>query len=105
MNKLEIYSFGEYLYHLRTSHNYTLLDLSNLTGIDTSLISKLEKNKRKPSSIILFKLSNHFKIPLKKLKEKVLSDEIAYSIIEQELDDSTLKVAERKIEYLKTKKK
>jgi ribosome-binding protein aMBF1 (putative translation factor) len=74
MAKNSVVTFGERLRTLREEAKLSLREVASEMGIDTSLLAKIERN--------IF----------------------AYRIIEEEADLDTLKVAEKKVEYLKKQK-
>lgn len=96
-------TFGEYLRFLRESKNMTLRDLSSNLNIDSSLIAKIERNERSPSKAFIKQVAKYFKIDEKKLMNEIISDLIAYKIYEEDVDINILKVAEKKVNYLKNK--
>lgn len=96
-----ITSLGEQLRSLRTEQGFTLKDVSDKVGIDTSLLAKIERNERQPSKQILHNLANFFNCDEQQLNDQFLSDQIAYKILDEDADISILKVAEQKVKYLK----
>lgn len=95
-------SFGEHLRNLRENQTLTLKIVSEKIGIDTSLLAKIERNERQPTKHIIKQVSIYFKCNEQDLLDKFLSDQIAYKILDEEADLSILKVAEKKVKYLKT---
>jgi len=95
-------SLGEHLRHLREEAGLTLKFVSEQISIDTSLLAKIERNERQASKQIIKQVAYFFKVDEKQLKNDLLSDQIAYKILEDEADLSILKVAEEKVKYLKT---
>lgn len=98
-----IISIGEHLRLLRETQNLSLREVSSNTGIDTSLLGKIERDKRQPTSDQIKHLADFFNIDESLLKRQNLSDQLAYKIIEANADSDILRVAEQKIEYLKKK--
>jgi transcriptional regulator with XRE-family HTH domain len=98
----KINSFGEQLRKLREDAGLTLKYVSENISIDISLLAKIERNERPPTKHIIKKVSRFFKVEEKQLQNDYLSDQIAYKILDEEADISILKVAEKKIKYLKT---
>lgn len=97
-------TFGEHLRKLRETQNLSLRDLSSKLHIDSSLIGKIELNKRRPSREFVKQVAHFFNIDEKKLLNEFFSDYIAYKIIDENVDIEVLKVAEEKVNYLKNKK-
>jgi transcriptional regulator with XRE-family HTH domain len=98
----KIKSFGEHLRALREKSGFTLKYVSEEIGIDTSLLAKIERNERQPTKPIIKQVATFFNVEEKELHNDFLSDQIAYKILDEEADISILKVAERKVKYLKT---
>lgn len=94
-------SFGEHLRHLREEAGLTLKFVSEQISIDTSLLAKIERNERQPTKLIIQQVAGFFKVDEKELQNNLLSDVIAYKILDEEADLSILKVAEEKVKYLK----
>lgn len=68
-------------------------------------LGKIEKNSRKSTKQIIEKFAKFFKVSSKDLTIAFLSDTVAYQIMEEEdFSSEVFKVAEEKVEYLKTKK-
>lgn len=103
MSKHKIATFAEQIRMLRESAHLSLREVAEEIGIDTSLLGKIERNERQPTKEQIKQVANFFKLEEKDLLKEYLSDQFAYRIIEEEADLDTLKVAERKVEYLKTK--
>lgn len=97
-------SFGEQLRSLREQKQLSLREVATEIGIDTSLLGKIERNERQPTKEQIKLVARFFKFDENKLIREHLSDQLAYKIIEADVDIDILKIAEKKIEYLKTKK-
>jgi transcriptional regulator with XRE-family HTH domain len=95
-------TFGEHLRTLREEAQQTLREVSNSIGIDPSLLAKIERNERQPTKQIIKDVATFFKVDAKELQNEFLSDQIAYKILDEEADLDILKVAEKKVSYLKT---
>lgn len=104
MNKNKVAAFGERVRLLREGAQLSLREVSEKTGIDTSLLGKIERNDRQPTKEQIKLIAKFFNLDEKDLIKEFISDQIAYKIIEEEADLDTLKVAEKKIQYLKSKK-
>ena len=97
-------TFGEQIRLLREEAKLSLREVAEQIGIDTSLLGKIERNDRQPTKEQIKLVAKFFNLDEKDLMKEFLSDQIAYKIMEEEADIDTLKVAEKKIQYLKTKK-
>jgi transcriptional regulator with XRE-family HTH domain len=96
-------TFGETVKILRESNNLTLREVSNNLDIDTSMLGKIEKNNRRPSLQLIEKFATYFNVNIKDLKIAFLSDSLVYQVKDEELASEVLKLAERKVKYLKKK--
>lgn len=103
MSKNKIATFGEQVRELREEANLSLREVAEKIGIDTSLLGKIERSERQPTKEQIKQVAKYFKLDEREMMKEFLSDQIAYRILEEEADIDTLKVAERKVQYLKTK--
>lgn len=103
MSKNKISTFGEQVRELREEANLSLREVAEKIGIDTSLLGKIERNERQPTKEQIKHVAKYFKLDEKEMQKEFLSDQIAYRILEEDADLDTLKVAEKKVQYLKTK--
>jgi transcriptional regulator with XRE-family HTH domain len=103
ISKNVIFSFGEQIRSLREEQNLSLREVSTQIGIDTSLLGKIERDERQPTKEQIKHIAEFYKFDEKELIRENLSDQLAYKIIEADADIDIFKVAELKIEYLKTK--
>ncbi len=101
MSKQKTTTFGERIRKLREEQELPQRKVAALLDIDASLLAKYERNERYPSKELTTKIAELFKINPNELVNEVLSDKIAYQILEEEADTKILRVAETKVEYLK----
>jgi transcriptional regulator with XRE-family HTH domain len=101
MSKQNIQTFGETIRKLRESNDMPLRKLAALLDIDQSTLSKIERNDRRGNEDIINKLSKLFKIEKRELQICLLSDKLAYEVLDEEYGSEALHLAEDKIEYLK----
>ncbi|MDO5510486.1 MAG: helix-turn-helix transcriptional regulator [Weeksellaceae bacterium] len=99
-----IATFGEQIRLLREEATLSLREVAGQIGIDTSLLGKIERNKRQPTKEQIKLIAQFFKLNEKDLIKEFISDQIAYKILEEEADLDILKVAEMKIKYLKDRR-
>lgn len=104
MSKQKISTFGEYIRQLRENAGLPLRKVAAQLDIDPSILGKIERNDRHPSKEQIKKLAVIFDQDENYLLSEYLSDQIAYKILEEEGDLNVLKVAEKKVTYLKSKK-
>ena len=95
-------SFGELLRSLREETGKTLKTVAENLEMDTSLLAKIERNERQPTKQIISQVAEYFHVDKKELQSEFFSDQIAYKILDEELDLNILKIAEEKVKYLKT---
>lgn len=101
MSKKNNTSFGEYIRQLREDRNLPLRKIASELDIDTSTLSKIEKNERNANEQIIERLSEIFAIDKADLKVRYLSDKISYQLLDEEDGIEILKIAEQKIKYHK----
>ena len=104
-DKNMVTTLGERLRTLREQSELTLKAVASEIGIDTSLLGKIERNERQPTKEQINQMAHFFKINKKLLIREFLSDQFAYKMIQEEADIDTLKIAEAKVTYYKTKSK
>lgn len=98
-------TFGETIKKLREEKQLPLREVAEALSIDTSMLGKIEKNSRKPTKQLIEKFAKFFNVSDKDLLITFLSDVIAYQVMdEKDFASEVLKVAEKKVKYLKNKK-
>ena len=98
-------TFGETVKKLREEKKLPLREVAEALSIDTSMLGKIEKNSRKPTKQLIEKFAIYFNVSDKDLLIAFLSDTVAYQVMyEEDFASEVLKVAERKVKYLKNKK-
>lgn len=95
-------SLGEILKSARKQRKLILRKVAAAVDIDQSLISKFEKDERKPTREQITRLAEFYQIPEIELTINWYSDKIAEELKYAEFSSEILKVAEEKIEYLKS---
>lgn len=95
-------TLGEILKSARLKRNLILRKVAAAVDIDQSLISKFEKDERKPTREQLNRLAEFYQISESKLTVNWYSDKIAEELRYAELSSEILKVAEEKIQYFKS---
>jgi transcriptional regulator with XRE-family HTH domain len=102
MSKQKVSTFGEYIRELREDSQQPLRKVAAQLDIDPSLLGKIERNERQPTKEQIKKLATIFNQNETFLLSEFLSDQIAYKILEEDSHLNILKVAEKKIKYLKS---
>lgn len=95
-------TIGQILRNKRQSLGLLLRQVSAYVDIDQAILSKIERNERKPTKEILDKLAEILKLDKDELLIQFISDKIAYEIVDEDCASKVLKVAEKKIQYLKS---
>jgi transcriptional regulator with XRE-family HTH domain len=96
-------SFGEHIRKLREENGLPLRKVAAVLDIDPSTLSKIERGERSANKEMMPVLAELFKENTKTLGLILLSDKVAYDLLQEENPNEILKVAEEKIKYLKTK--
>ncbi len=94
-------TLGNVLKSARQKRCLILRKVAAEVDIDQSLISKFEKDERKPTREQLTRLAKFYNIPEEELTINWYSDKIAEELKYAESTSEILKVAEEKIQYLK----
>ena len=95
-------TIGQILRNKRQALGLLLRQVSAYVDIDQAILSKIERNERKPTKEMLVKLSEILKLDKDELLVQFISDKIAYEIVDEDCASKVLKVAEKKIKYLKS---
>ncbi|GAB1473406.1 helix-turn-helix transcriptional regulator [Bacteroidota bacterium] len=93
---------SEVLKKAREENCLLLREVSALTGIDQSIISKFEKAERKPSRQQILKLAKVYNLNEIDLLISWQSEKVAYEILYEDDVHAILEDAENKIKYLKS---
>ncbi len=95
-------SLGETLKCAREEKEMILRKVAAEVDIDQSLISKFEKNERKPTKEQLVRLAKFYELSEAELTINWYSDKIADELKYTESTSEILKVAEEKINYYRS---
>lgn len=98
-------TIGEKLRQLRESKELPLRKVAALLDIDVAILSKMERGEHKLTKDIVFKLADIYGHNPDELLVLFLSDKIMYEIQDEDLSEKALKVAEKRVKYLKANKK
>ena len=97
-------TFGETVKKLREAKKLTLREVAKELEIDTSMLGKIEKNNRKPTKHLIEKFARFFNFSVKELTIAFVRDTVVYQVMnEEEVAQEVLKVAEKKVRYMKDK--
>jgi len=100
INKLK--TTGEIIRQERESKGLLLRQVAAYLNIDQAILSKIERNERKPTKVHIIKLAEFLKLDKDELIVQFMSDKIAYEIADEECAKRVLRVAEKKVNYLKS---
>lgn len=92
---------GQIIRGKRESQGLLLRQVAAHLDIDQAILSKIERNERKPTKENIIKLSQILKLDKEELMIQFMSDKIAYEIADEDCASKVLKVAEKKVKYLK----
>jgi HTH-type transcriptional regulator, competence development regulator len=95
-------TLGDTLKFAREKKNLILKRVALAVNIDQSLISKFEKNERKPTMKQIVRLAKFYELSESELIINWYSEKIADELKSIESTSEILKVAEEKIKYYKT---
>lgn len=95
-------SLGNILKNAREEKEMILRKVSAEVDIDQSLISKFEKDERKPTKEQLIRLADFYNIPEQELIINWYSEKIAADLKYTQETTQILRVAEEKINYYKS---
>lgn len=98
-------NIGDTLRALRESKGLLLREVGAELSIDPTILSKIERNNRMPTKNQVQALSKFYEDKKNDVVIAWLSDKLVYEIQDEDLGLDAMKVAEKKIEYLKTQKK
>jgi transcriptional regulator with XRE-family HTH domain len=83
--------FGELIRKMRQDREEPLRVVAAAVGIDSTLLSKLERGERFPTEAQISKFSKFFKVPEHELKGRVIADKV---ISEYNDEDAALRAAQ-----------
>lgn len=93
---------GQIIRAKRESLGLLLRQVASYLDIDQAILSKIERNERKPTKDNIIKLAEILKLDKEDLLIQFISDRIAYEIADEDCASKVLKVAEEKVRYLKS---
>ena len=93
---------GQIIRTKRENLGLLLRQVSAYADIDQAILSKIERNERKPTKELILKIAEILQLDKQELLVQFMSDKIAYEIADEDCASRVLKVAEEKIEYIKS---
>ena len=95
-------TIGQIIRAKRESLGLLLRQVASYLDIDQAILSKIERNERKPNKENILKLAEILKFDKEYLLIQFMSEKIAYEIVNEDCASKVLKLAERKVKYLKS---
>jgi transcriptional regulator with XRE-family HTH domain len=93
---------GQIIRAKRESLGLLLRQVASHLDIDQAILSKIERNERKPTKDNIIKLAEILKLDKEDLLVQFMSEKIAYEIVDEDYAGKVLKAAEQKVKYLKS---
>ncbi|MDD2635857.1 MAG: DNA adenine methylase [Bacteroidales bacterium] len=97
-----IASVGNILKDIRETNNFSLQDVTRVTQINYTLLSRIETGKRLPTKEQIQKLAVFYKYDENELIKHLISDKIICEIKDEEFGIEAMQLAEKKIQYGKS---
>ena len=98
-------TIGEIIRGHREEKGMLLRQLAALLEIDSAILSKIERGERKATKEQILKIADILGIKQNDMLIQYLSEKIAYEIADEETAKQVLKVAEKKVDYIKNNRK
>lgn len=98
-------TLGQLIKTKRESKGLLLRQVAAYLDIDQAILSKIEKGNRKPTRENIKKLAEILEVDKEQLMVQFLSEKIAYEIADEDCASQALKVAEKKVRYIKAHNK
>jgi len=92
-------TIGSTLKKIREDKKLLLQDVTSKTGINNSLLSRIENDKRLPTKEQVTQLCKYYKAQKNEIIIQWLSDKIVYEMQDEDLALTAVQVAEEKIKY------
>lgn len=94
-------TFGDLIRLARENKGLFLRQVAAELDIDQAIISKFERNERKPTKEQVMKFAKFYKLDKDELLVAWLSDRVVDDLQDENLADKALKAAEEKIKHKK----
>lgn len=92
-------TIGKQIRKLRKNRGLPLRKIAAMLDIDQSILSKIERGQRRATKEQVIKIAKIFNVEEKQLLINYLSDKVLFEIMDEDLAEDALKVAEQKIKY------
>lgn len=100
--KYQMETVGQIIRTKRENLGLLLRQVSAYADIDQAILSKIERNERKPTKDLILKIAEILQLDKQELLIQFMSDKIANEIANEECASKVLKIAKEKIEYIKS---
>lgn len=97
-------TIGQKLRELREKENLLLRQVAASMEMDTALLSKFERDERKPSKEQVLAFAKYYKVKPDDLLVALLSDKLASEVMDEDYGLKAIQVAEEKVKYHQRKK-
>lgn len=97
-------TFGDKIRIAREEKGLFLRQVGAELNIDQAIISKFERNERKPTKEQVLKFAKFYKLDKDDLLVAWLSDKLFYEVQDEDLALEAMYIAEEKIKFKKNKK-
>ena len=101
----QMQTLGQLIKSKREAKGLLLRQVAAFLDIDQAILSKIEKGNRKPNRENIGKLAEILEVDREQLMVQFLSEKIAYEIAGEECASQALRVAEKKVQYIKAHNK
>ena len=104
-NNSRMKTIGKIIREKREEKGMLLRQLAASLEVDSAILSKIERGERKATKEQILKIADILGIKQNELLVQYLSEKIAYEIADEETAKQVLKVAEKKVDYIKNNRK
>ena len=104
-NFSQVETLGQIIKSKREKKGLLLRHVAAYLDIDQAILSKIEKGDRKPTRDNLTKLSEILEMDRVDLLVQYFSEKIAYEIADEDCASQVLKVAEKRVQFIKAQNK
>ena len=96
-------TIGSTFKNIREERKLLLEDVTKKTGINKTLLSRIENGKRLPTREQVTQLGKYYNAEKNNLIVQWLSDKLVYEVQDEDFALEAMQVAEEKIKYFKSK--
>jgi HTH-type transcriptional regulator, competence development regulator len=100
--KYQMKTVGQILRTKRENLGLLLRQVASYLDVDQAILSKIERNERKPTKANIIKLAEILDLDKEDLIVQFISEKIAYELADEDCARKVLKAAEKKVQYLRS---